>query len=162
MFHITGFTYNPSNSGAELTGSNETNLNSSVKNKKSSKKDKKAKEQLEEDSVTPGESMTVGSVAGGGRYDGLVGMFDSSGTRVPCVGFSFGVERLLAIKEALSNSSDKNKCNVRPTETEVMVAGAHKGLIMQRLQCCQLLWNAKIKVSVSFLSFIWLIQMSWC
>ncbi|CAH8528451.1 unnamed protein product [Schistosoma mattheei] len=146
---LKGFTYNPSNSGAELTGSNETNLNSSVKNKKSSKKDKKAKEQLEEDSVKPGESMTVGSVAGGGRYDGLVGMFDSSGTRVPCVGFSFGVERLLAIKEALSNSSDKNKCNVRPTETEVMVAGAHKGLIIQRLQCCQLLWNAKIKATMS-------------
>ncbi|CAH8849105.1 unnamed protein product [Trichobilharzia szidati] len=94
------------------------------------------------------EPIAVGSVAGGGRYDGLVGMFDSSGTRVPCVGFSFGVERLLAIKEALA-TSDKNKSIVRSTETDVMVAGAHKGLIMQRLQCCRLLWDAKIKTTMS-------------
>ncbi|CAH8498641.1 unnamed protein product [Schistosoma turkestanicum] len=145
---LKGFTYNPSCPNKELTDSNENDLNSSVK--KSSKKNKKSKEQSEEDeSIASGESMAVGSVAGGGRYDGLVGMFDSSGTQVPCVGFSFGIERLLAIKEALTNSSDKSKCSLRSTETEVMVAGAHKGLIMQRLQCCQILWNAKIKATMS-------------
>ncbi|KAF3837774.1 hypothetical protein F7725_009542 [Dissostichus mawsoni] len=32
------------------------------------------------------ESVSVGSVAGGGRYDGLVGMFDPKGRKVPCVG----------------------------------------------------------------------------
>ena len=50
---------------------------------------------------------SVGSVAGGGRYDGLVGMFDPKGRKVykqmiynklliqvPCVGFSIGVERV--------------------------------------------------------------------
>ena len=41
----------------------------------------------------------VGSVVGGGRYDNLVGMFDSKGRTVPCVGLSFGVERLFAIME---------------------------------------------------------------
>ena len=43
---------------------------------------------------------SVGSVAGGGRYDGLVGMFDSDGRKVPCVGVSIGVERLFSIMEA--------------------------------------------------------------
>ncbi|KAH8878184.1 Histidine--tRNA ligase, cytoplasmic [Schistosoma japonicum] len=145
---LKGFTYNP-RANTESSVTNETDLNSSVKHKKSSKKSKNPEEQLEEESIPSSESMVVGSVAGGGRYDGLVGMFDSSGTRVPCVGFSFGVERLLAIKEALATSSDKSKCIVRSTETEVMVAGAHKGLIMQRLQCCQLLWDAKIKATMS-------------
>lgn len=39
----------------------------------------------------------VGSVSGGGRYDGLVGMF--SGRAVPAVGVSLGLERLLVVME---------------------------------------------------------------
>ena len=39
-------------------------------------------------------------MAGGGRYDGLVGMFDSKGKKVPCVGVSIGIERVFAILEA--------------------------------------------------------------
>ena len=46
------------------------------------------------------EAVGVGSVAGGGRYDGLVGMFDPKGKIVPCVGVSIGIERLFAIMEA--------------------------------------------------------------
>ena len=50
------------------------------------------------------ERLGVGSVAGGGRYDKLVGMFmgkSTSGkeTDVPCVGISIGIERLFAIME---------------------------------------------------------------
>ncbi len=39
----------------------------------------------------------VGSVSGGGRYDGLIGMF--SGRDVPAVGVSLGLERLLTVME---------------------------------------------------------------
>ena len=39
----------------------------------------------------------VGSVGGGGRYDGLVGMF--SGEDVPATGASVGIERIFAILE---------------------------------------------------------------
>ena len=42
----------------------------------------------------------VGSVAAGGRYDNLVGMFDAKGRQIPCVGFSVGVERVFSIMEA--------------------------------------------------------------
>lgn len=45
------------------------------------------------------ESFSVGSVAAGGRYDGLVGMFDPKGHKVPCVGLSIGVERIFSIVE---------------------------------------------------------------
>jgi len=41
-----------------------------------------------------GETVIFGSVAGGGRYDGLVGRF--KGTEVPATGISIGVDRLLA------------------------------------------------------------------
>ena len=45
-------------------------------------------------------SVGVGSIAGGGRYDGLVGMFAGKGRKVPCVGISVGIERLFSIMEA--------------------------------------------------------------
>uniref|UniRef100_A0A480LGL2 histidine--tRNA ligase n=1 Tax=Sus scrofa TaxID=9823 RepID=A0A480LGL2_PIG len=45
------------------------------------------------------EPLGVGSVAAGGRYDGLVGMFDPKGRKVPCVGLSIGVERIFSIVE---------------------------------------------------------------
>lgn len=39
----------------------------------------------------------AGSLGGGGRYDGLIGMF--SGQSVPACGFSLGLERLLVVME---------------------------------------------------------------
>lgn len=41
----------------------------------------------------------IGSLSGGGRYDGLVGMF--SGREVPAVGVSLGIERILTVMEEL-------------------------------------------------------------
>ncbi len=39
----------------------------------------------------------AGSIAGGGRYDGLIGMFGKE--QIPAVGFSIGLERILLIME---------------------------------------------------------------
>jgi len=39
----------------------------------------------------------VGSIAAGGRYDNLIGMFGSRS--VPAVGVSLGIERVFAIME---------------------------------------------------------------
>ena len=38
-----------------------------------------------------------GSLAGGGRYDGLIGMFGKE--QIPAVGFSIGLERILFVME---------------------------------------------------------------
>lgn len=49
----------------------------------------------------PGSTdVSVGSISGGGRYDELVNMFDPKGGKVPCVGFSVGIERIFSIMEA--------------------------------------------------------------
>jgi histidyl-tRNA synthetase len=37
----------------------------------------------------------IGSLGGGGRYDGLIGMF--SGEQIPACGFSLGLERILVV-----------------------------------------------------------------
>ncbi|XP_030921822.1 histidine--tRNA ligase, cytoplasmic-like, partial [Geospiza fortis] len=54
---------------------------------------------LQQDNEHLEEPLSVGSVAGGGRYDGLVGMFDAKGRKVPCVGVSIGIERIFSILE---------------------------------------------------------------
>ena len=66
----------------------------------------------------------VGSISGGGRYDGLVGMFSKSGTPVPCVGGSIGIERVFNILEE-QLADDKS---VRATETQILIAQIGKGL----------------------------------
>ncbi len=42
----------------------------------------------------------IGSITGGGRYDGLIGAF--RGAEIPATGTSLGVERLIAVMEELS------------------------------------------------------------
>ena len=48
----------------------------------------------------------AGSLAGGGRYDGLVGMF--SGRATPAVGFSLGMERILMLLEETKGLTAEN------------------------------------------------------
>ncbi|XP_032598179.1 histidine--tRNA ligase, cytoplasmic isoform X1 [Drosophila grimshawi] len=90
---------------------------------------------------------TVGSVAGGGRYDNLVGMFDPRGKAVPCVGVSIGVERIFSVLEAKFAAS---KVKLRTSDVEVYVASAHKGLHEQRLRVLNQLWDAGIKAEHSY------------
>lgn len=89
----------------------------------------------------------VGSIAGGGRYDNLVGMFDSKGKQVPCVGVSIGVERIFAVIEA---RQAKEKLRLRTTEVQVYVASAHKGLHERRLQVLNELWEGGVNAEHSY------------
>lgn len=93
------------------------------------------------------EAGTVGSVAGGGRYDGLVGMFDPKGKQVPCVGVSIGVERIFSVLEAKNAASG---VKTRTTEIEAYVASAHKGLHEKRLEILNKLWDQGVKAEHSY------------
>lgn len=42
-------------------------------------------------------NVSIGSIAGGGRYDGLIGMFSKD--EIPAVGGSIGIERLFNVLE---------------------------------------------------------------
>ncbi|KAM8994313.1 histidine--tRNA ligase, cytoplasmic-like isoform 1-T1 [Ara ararauna] len=93
------------------------------------------------------EPVSVGSVAGGGRYDGLVGMFDPKGRKVPCVGVSIGIERIFSILEQRMKASGEK---VRTTETQVLVATPHKHLLAARLKLISELWGAGIKAEMLY------------
>ena len=86
-------------------------------------------------------------MAGGGRYDKLVGMFDPKKRNVPCVGVSIGIERLFSIMES---NLTKNKNAVRTIETEVFVASAQKNLLEERMKLCRELWDGGIKTESSY------------
>ena len=88
----------------------------------------------------------VGSVAAGGRYDELVGMFDPRGKQVPCVGLSIGIERIFSIMEARAKVA--GAATVRTVETQVMVASGQKDLLEDRMRICSQLWDADIKVHI--------------
>lgn len=106
------------------------------------------------------ESGTVGSIAGGGRYDNLVGMFDPRGKQVPCVGVSIGVERIFSVLEA-KHASEGTK--LRTSDVEVYVASAHKGLHEKRLRIVSELWDAGIRAEHSYkLSPKLLVQLQHC
>ncbi|XP_072120268.1 histidine--tRNA ligase isoform X2 [Mobula birostris] len=93
------------------------------------------------------EAVSVGSVAGGGRYDGLVGMFDPKGRKVPCVGFSVGIERIFSIMEQKVEASDQK---IRTTETQVFVAAAQKHLLEERMKLLAELWKAGVKAEIMY------------
>ncbi len=92
------------------------------------------------------EVPAVGSVAGGGRYDELVSMFDPKGGSVPCVGVSIGIERVFSILEARAKALGAGQ--VRTVETQVLVASGQKGLLEDRMGICAQLWDAGIKVAM--------------
>lgn len=94
-------------------------------------------------------TVGVGSIAAGGRYDELVGMFSgSSGAagRIPCVGISFGVERLFSLLLAKAKESGVEASRGKATEVYVMSLG--DGLLEDRMRVCAELWAAGIKVRV--------------
>ncbi|NXF16495.1 SYHC protein, partial [Rhodinocichla rosea] len=102
---------------------------------------------LQQDNEHLEEPLSVGSVAGGGRYDGLVGMFDAKGRKVPCVGVSIGIERIFSILEQRLEASEEK---IRTTETQVLVASAQKKLLEERLKLISELWDAGIKAEMLY------------
>ncbi|XP_057972949.1 histidine--tRNA ligase, cytoplasmic [Malania oleifera] len=81
----------------------------------------------------------VGSIAAGGRYDNLIGMFGTK--QVPAVGVSLGIERVFTIMEQLQKDQ---KQATRATETQVLVAILGDDL-SQAAELVSELWNAKLK-----------------
>lgn len=93
------------------------------------------------EAVLQGEA--VGSIAGGGRYDNLVGMFHAKKKTVPCVGISIGVERIFSVMEA-------RNMKIRTSEVQVYVATAQKNLAEERMKLCRVLWDAGFNVEHSY------------
>lgn len=85
---------------------------------------KKGKKGGEDDDRSDDPTVGVGSVAAGGRYDNLVGMF-SGKSQIPCVGISFGVDRIFSITKA--KLAAEKSAAVRSNDVDVYVMAFGKG-----------------------------------
>ncbi|KAH7162696.1 hypothetical protein B0J13DRAFT_431225 [Dactylonectria estremocensis] len=105
---------------------------------------KKGKKGSEDDDRSDDPTLGIGSIAAGGRYDDLVGMF-SGKNQIPCVGISFGVDRIFSITKARM-AADKSAAAVRKNDVDIFViAFGGKGYLKERMSICAKLWEAGIK-----------------
>jgi histidyl-tRNA synthetase len=88
------------------------------------------------------ESSQVGSIAAGGRYDNLVGMYGKR--TIPCVGVSFGVDRIFTILKARCEKEEALRA--RKIDVYIMAFGGKEfdGLLLERLSIASQLWDAGI------------------
>lgn len=98
-------------------------------------------------------SVGVGSVAAGGRYDNLVSMF-SGKSQIPCVGISFGVERIFSITKQRLAADAAAAAQLRTNEVDVFVMAfggkGFDGLLPQRMEVARRLWDAGVKAEFSW------------
>ncbi|KAI6354734.1 hypothetical protein MCOR25_008463 [Pyricularia grisea] len=113
----------------------------------------KKKQLSEDDDRSDDPTVGVGSIAAGGRYDNLVGMFSGKGDKgqIPCVGISFGVDRIFSI---MSAKQAREQATVRQNEVDVyvMAFGGGKdftGLLPERIAVARQLWDAGIRAEFS-------------
>lgn len=84
----------------------------------------------------------VGSIAAGGRYDNLVGMYCDR--NIPCVGISFGVERIYTILNARRPKKNGETAMAQELDVYVVAAGGG-GFLLERMAICGQLTKAGIK-----------------
>jgi len=82
----------------------------------------------------------AGSLGGGGRYDGLIGMF--LGRDVPACGFSIGLERILVVMEQRGMFADLSP------GIDVLVAATHKGQLKEALTLATELRQSGLRVEL--------------
>ncbi|XP_068133901.1 histidine--tRNA ligase, cytoplasmic-like isoform X1 [Hyperolius riggenbachi] len=99
------------------------------------------------DQSSQNNEADIGSVAAGGRYDDLVGMFDAKGRKVPCVGVSIGIERIFSIAEQKAEASGER---IRTTETQVLVAAAQPHFLEERMKILNMLWESGLKAEILY------------
>ncbi|KZV74092.1 histidine-tRNA ligase [Peniophora sp. CONT] len=117
------------------------------------KKAKKAATAGDEEDEVDADSVGVGSIAAGGRYDNLVGMFTAAAAGdekkkaagTPCVGISFGLDRVFAI--LWPKWAERG---MRTKEIMAYVMSAGDGLLVERMGLVQELRDGGI--SADFLA----------
>ena len=147
--YYTGVIYEVITEGSAPVTANGAGGETGQQVPRSSKKEKKV-DADEDRSDDP--SIGVGSVAAGGRYDNLVERFLPK-AQMPCVGVSFGVDRIFSITKARMER-EKQLEKIRASETDVYVMAfggkGFDGMLPQRMVVCKTLWDAGIKAEFSY------------
>jgi len=109
------------------------------------RREKKKASEDEDRSDDP--SIGVGSVAAGGRYDNLVERF-RPGANLPCVGVSFGIDRIIAITKARIAKGDRfSYIKSNRTDAYIMAFGGSgfSGMFEERIDVLAALRDAGLR-----------------
>ncbi len=79
----------------------------------------------------------IGSIAGGGRYDKLIGIF--SGKEIPATGISLGIERIIEVMK------ERKMIKTKKSKLDVFVATTNKEVLKKTLEIIQKLRESGIK-----------------
>lgn len=95
----------------------------------------------------------VGSIGAGGRYDELVGTF--KGQRIPCVGCSLGIERVMTCMIEAEKAKTKATQSIqRENDTDVLVVTTGKGKdgvnMVVRMKTASELWRAGLNAEFCY------------
>lgn len=99
---------------------------------------------------TSGDPSTlVGSIGAGDRYDNLAGVFGKR--HIPCVGISFGVDRIFTILKARQGREAGATPRTREVDVYVMAFGGKDfdGMLLERMSLISELWNAGIRAELT-------------
>lgn len=119
---------------------------------KQGKKEKEKKVLGEDEDRSNDPSVGVGSVAAGGRYDHLVERFRPNAD-IPCVGISFGVDRIFSITKArIAKGETFSYVSSNAPDVYVMAfgGGGFDGMPKQRIQITKILLDAGLKVEFTY------------
>lgn len=94
------------------------------------------------EAVLTSSDLNVGSIAAGGRYDQLIGMFSQKS--IPAVGFSVGVERIMSIIEKRFENNSRGG-----SFTDVLICNVGEPLLEYRFKIASLLWDNHISCEIS-------------
>ncbi|CAE6445748.1 unnamed protein product [Rhizoctonia solani] len=149
--YYTGLIYEAVAEGSAPPAASNTSALPSTKSPPKPKKSKPKAENNDEDEEIDESQVGVGSIAAGGRYDDLVGMFasaaagkSSGGGKIPSVGVSVGVERVFSILMQREKERGRSKA------TEVFVVSVGEGLIEERMRLAKELWDVGIKAEYMY------------
>ncbi|OQS03938.1 histidyl-tRNA synthetase, partial [Thraustotheca clavata] len=94
--------------------------------------------------LTGSNAGQVGSIAAGGRYDNLVGMFSATNAQIPCVGVSMGIERIFGMLQKHAEETNQ----AAKAAAQVLVAQTSKDMLLTRLTVCKDLWQNNIAAEI--------------
>ncbi|MFA4907081.1 MAG: histidine--tRNA ligase [archaeon] len=89
------------------------------------------------------DKSVKGSIAGGGRYDKMIGEFLGKGTEFPATGISFGIERIFDALQARENG--------RKTTVDLYIINVGEGAKKKGMQLLEFARNAGIRADMDLL-----------
>ncbi|KAG9796355.1 histidyl-tRNA synthetase, partial [Aureobasidium melanogenum] len=146
--YYTGVIYEVITEGSAPVTANGSEVAKEVQ--KQGKKEKKVLDEDEDRSNDP--SVGIGSVAAGGRYDHLVERFRPNAD-LPCVGVSFGVDRIFSITKArIAKGETFSYISSNAPDVYIMAfgGGGFDGMAKQRIEIAKLLLDAGLKVEFTY------------